>query len=915
MDEARAGWIFPSSDNPIESNSMIKQSVNGLRRFRWGIISVLSLLAGFSGFAATVTTDHVSYATGEAIKVAFANGPGAAKDWIGLYKEGQTPGAAGVTSTDYRYVDGTQNGATGVANGEVTFGNGLSTTGNYVAYLLANDGYNILAQDKFTVAAATSPQVRVSKQSYAMNENIVLTFAHGPGNPEDSIAIYPEGITPDAGQPTLSKFLDGAGQTGVTDGTVTFTGGLRTPGNWVAYLLPAGDTTPIAQDTFTVALPTTGVATVIPDHQHYLSSQEVHITFDGGRGNTTDWVGVYALGQQNNGGANGFNSTDWAYVGGTQTPGAPLTSGEVVIGPFAPQIWRVYFLLNDGYEITGANTFEVVPDGTPVVQVGKRIYNVGEAISTAFFNAPGNAKDWIGIFPKGIDPSSTTATLWNYTDGTRTGTAGILEGTLDFPAGLSDQGEYTAYLFENDGYNVLSQEDFSVQASGVLAARFVSTTPADGGVSGPTADLKAVLENRDTVVDMNSIRVKLDGTDALFTKTLEGTRITVATEGTQVFAAGSAHSYTVSFKDSAGTTTTRTVNFQIGPYNTIGLPTPLFLETFDSTVEGSLPAGWTATNSSGTVLDPNGVEIPPDLHHLGSQAYNNFVVVNSTRLGGDFLTYGDATPETAPLAQILGPASVPTVVNGTLVRKYANGNILLGVSGYHGAGNEILEIVTPDYNLSGKPNIYLSFHSLLEQNQDSIEGIEVSNDGGTTWHPVVYYLDPPDIVKVNNVVDLDQTFNTQPTDAFQAIATFPDGTGGTYGSFLKAPIDAAAGAAIQPRLDNNPGDGTRVEYIRVPEADNKAAVRFRIFYAGSDSWYWGVDDFGIYSDTVVVDPDFHVHVSLNGSTITVTYDPSFTLQSTTELKPNAVWSPVTGAANGTYTTTATGTTQFFRALR
>jgi len=160
---------------------MIKQSVNGLRRFRWGIISVLSLLAGFSGFAATVTTDHVSYATGEAIKVAFANGPGAAKDWIGIYKEGQTPGAAGVTSTDYRYVDGTQNGATGVANGQVTFGNGLSTTGNYVAYLLANDGYNILAQDKFTVAAATSPQVRVSKQSYAMNENICSLSRMGRG--------------------------------------------------------------------------------------------------------------------------------------------------------------------------------------------------------------------------------------------------------------------------------------------------------------------------------------------------------------------------------------------------------------------------------------------------------------------------------------------------------------------------------------------------------------------------------------------------------------------------------------------------------------------------------------------------------------------------------------------------------------
>jgi hypothetical protein len=432
-------------------------------------------------------------------------------------------------------------------------------------------------------------------------------------------------------------------------------------------------------------------------------------------------------------------------------------------------------------------------------------------------------------------------------------------------------------------------------------------------LSGPTADLKAVLENRDTTVDLNSISVKLDGADVPFTKTQDGARITVTTAGTQIYAADSAHGYTVSFKDSAGTTTTQTVNFKIGTYNTLTLPQPLFLETFDSTAEGSLPAGWTASNSSGTVLDPNGLEIPPDLHHLGSQTYNNFVVVNSTRLGGDFLTYGSSTPEPAPIAQILGPGDTATVVNGTYVRKYANGNVLLAVSGYHGAGNEILEIVTPDYNLSGKQNIYLSFHSLLEQNQDSIEGIEVSNDGGTTWHPVVYYLDPPDIVKVDNVVDLEQTFNTPATSGLQAIATFPDGSGGTYGAFLKAPIDAAAGTAIQPRVDNDPADGTRVEYIRVPEADNKAAVRFRIFYAGSDSWYFGLDDFGIYSADVVT--DYHVTVALNGSTITVTYDPSTVLESTTELKPNAVWAPVTGAANGTYTTTAGGTAQFFRSKK
>jgi hypothetical protein len=159
------------------------------------------------------------------------------------------------------------------------------------------------------------------------------------------------------------------------------------------------------------------------------------------------------------------------------------------------------------------------------------------------------------------------------------------------------------------------------------------------------------------------------------------------------------------------------------------------------------------------------------------------------------------------------------------------------------------------------------------------------------------------------VVDPDQTFNTPHGD----VALFPDGSGGTYGAFLKAPIDMAAGAAVQPRINDDPGDGTRVEYIRVPDADNKAAVRFRIFYAGTDSWYFGLDDFGIYSVNIVCDGcGNQLAISQNGNSLTVTYDSAAILESTTALVPNAVWTTVTGAANGSYTTTATGTTQFFR---
>ena len=45
---------------------------------------------------------------GEEITLSFSGGPGNAKDWVGIYKEGQTPGDD--SSTQYKYVDGKTSG-------------------------------------------------------------------------------------------------------------------------------------------------------------------------------------------------------------------------------------------------------------------------------------------------------------------------------------------------------------------------------------------------------------------------------------------------------------------------------------------------------------------------------------------------------------------------------------------------------------------------------------------------------------------------------------------------------------------------------------------------------------------------------------------------------------------------------------
>jgi hypothetical protein len=891
---------------------MIKQSSRGLRRFCWSVIPVLLLaLAATSARAMTgrekVVTDHSTYLTGEAIKVAFTNGPANATDWIAIYKEGEVPGKIG--STRYLYVGGGADPGFPLPNGEVTFAGGLSTEGNYVAYLLEKDGYRVLAQDPFTVIAATAPLVHTDKQVYAKNEKITVTFARGPGNAKDWIGIYAAGVTPGPGS-TAYKYVDNTtdGTTaGITDGTITIDAGLPIPGKWVAYLLENDDYTILAQDSFEVVLTGNGVVAITPDHQHYLPGQPIKIAFEGGPGDPTDWIGVYRLGQRP--GTPNLFSTDWRYVNDNdaQTPTVGLSSGEITLddGLTGPEHWPAYFFLNDGYTIAGNSEVEVLEAGAPLVQTSKRVYNVGEAIVVAFTNAPANAKDWIGIYPKGVDPSGEgiSATLWNYTDGTRTGTAGIIEGELPFPAGLNTQDEYTAYLFENDGYTVLAREDFTVRASGVLPARIVSISPGPNAVAGPSPIIRVILENRDTTVNTGTISVRLDGIERTKTQSVDGNRTTITAEIPEILVNGSTHTLVISFQDSAGATVSSTTQFTVN-YTNITLPQQQYLETFDSVPEGSLPAGWVASNQSGVV------EVPADLGHLGSLAYQNFTVVDAARLGGDFLTYADGAPETKPIAQILGPGQ-PTVVNGAIVNTFANGRVLFGASGYHGAENEILEVVTPDYNLANVGNVHLSYHSLLEQNQDSIAGIEVSTDGGTTWAPVIYYLDPPDIIKTNGVVDLDATFNTV-YSGDHTVASFPDGSGGTYGAFLKSPIDATVAAAIQPRNDNDPVDGTRVEFIRIPAADNKQAVRFRIFYAGTDSWYFGLDDFGIYASPVICGACENLTITGNATSITLRFTGAGILESTSALGPNAIWSPVQGVVNGTYTAPPSAAAQFFR---
>ena len=73
-------------------------------------------------------------------------------------------------------------------------------------------------------------------------------------------------------------------------------------------------------------------------------------------------------------------------------------------------------------------------------------YESGEDVVANWTEGPGNAADWIGIYPRGVTPSSGSS-AWLYVNGTKSATVGTEEGSITFaPADLPGPGSWTAPL-------------------------------------------------------------------------------------------------------------------------------------------------------------------------------------------------------------------------------------------------------------------------------------------------------------------------------------------------------------------------------------------------------------------------------------------------------------------------------------
>src|SRR6185503_6130120 len=150
---------------------------------------------------------------GGVVAATVANGPGNARDWIGLSATGDS------TSLEWKYLNGTQTApGAGLSAAVVSF-TMPTIPGTYVLRFYA--GNTLLATSAtITVATSTSTSLTVNTTSITLGGQLTATVTGGPGFRTDWIAIYPEG----ASTYVDWKYLNGlqtAPATGLTDAAVS----------------------------------------------------------------------------------------------------------------------------------------------------------------------------------------------------------------------------------------------------------------------------------------------------------------------------------------------------------------------------------------------------------------------------------------------------------------------------------------------------------------------------------------------------------------------------------------------------------------------------------------------------------------------------------------------------------------------
>ena len=119
---------------------------------------------------------------------------------------------------------------------------------------------------------------------------------------------------------------------------------------------------------------------------------------------------------------------------------------------------------------------------------------------------------------------------------------------------------------------------------------------------------------------------------------------------------------------------------------------------------------------------------------------------------------------------------------------------------------------------------------------------------------------------------------------------------------------------LEGRIDDNSTESKRIEVRRLPAADGQSRVRLRFAHAGTDSWYFGLDNVGFYSINPATPESPTLTAGLEAGGLRLTWPAAaagFILEQRTEATTGA-WTPVPGVSGTSALIPVSGDRQWFR---
>ncbi|WP_020406192.1 fibronectin type III domain-containing protein [Hahella ganghwensis] len=360
------------------------------------------------------------FQSGETVDVDYTGGRGNSKDWIGIYRKGETPN--GTQATLWKYVP--------APSGSVSF-DGLQD-GEYFVGFFENDGYNEIA-DRVHFYVGPVVQLSSDKTQYSEDENIVLSWSGSGAGSKDWIGVYRIGDTPGNQSSTLWKYTpDGSG-------SATFSG-LAKGYYFASFFINDGYSEVSERVFFSVG---EEIADVTLTKARFEEAEDITVFFSGGPGHPKDYIGVFEQGAIP--GQTGSELVSYLYFDGAVNGSVTFTE-DFPVGEYFLAMYT-----NDSYDQVSNRACFVIGnisgcgDGPAMgeLSVAGQEIPVGDDVVLTWADTPGHAKDWIGIYNVGEEPGGPASTVWQYLPGP--------EGSVRFSGLLV--GEYFAVVLANDGYD------------------------------------------------------------------------------------------------------------------------------------------------------------------------------------------------------------------------------------------------------------------------------------------------------------------------------------------------------------------------------------------------------------------------------------------------------------------------------